>query len=270
MHSLPAISDRENATLRYISVVSEEIKPVAGIILGTGLGGLVKDLDIIHKIDYHNIPYFPISTVESHHGYLIYAKLSGRYVIVMQGRFHYYEGYSHQQITYPVYIMKRLGVRYLIVSNACGGLNPLYKKSDLMIMKDHINFHFHNPFKKPVKKSNIPVYDSKLIALAEKTAVRLHIPVRKGVYLSLHGPCLETAAEYRMIRKFGADVVGMSTIPEAIAASYLGIKVLGLSIITDMGLPDTLKPAVLEEILEAAAIAEPKLTLLTKEIVKNL
>jgi len=242
-----------------------------GIILGTGLGGLVKDINIHHRIDYKEIPHFPVSTVESHHGNLILGEISGKNAVVMQGRFHYYENYSHEEITYPVQVMKKMGVKVLIVSNACGGLNPIYKKADLMIMRDHINFHYDSPLKNfRFPSYNKPLYSPELIALAEKAALMNEISVRKGVYLSLHGPALETKAEYAMVRKFGADAVGMSTIPEATVASNLGIKTLGLSIITDMGLPDTLKPAVLAEILESAAEAEPKMTLLTRRTIEML
>lgn len=261
----------EDESFEHIIREASACQPKAGIILGTGLGGLVKDVNVKYKLDYRKIPHFPVSTVESHHGNLIFGEISGRQVVVMQGRFHYFEGYSHEEIIYPVRVMKRMGVETLIVSNACGGLNPLYRKSDLMIMKDHINFHFDTPLKNIRRNiSNANPYDRGLISLAEKIALENRISIKKGVYLSLHGPCLETRAEYRMIRKFGADVVGMSTIPEALYAAVNGIKTLGLSIITDMGLPDTLKPAVLAEILESAADAEPKLTMLTKKIIERL
>src|SRR4030095_16094737 len=261
----------EDESVDYISRQTGGYSPEAGIILGTGLGGLVKDLEIKYKIDYKDIPYFPLSTVESHEGTLIFGVIADKKAVIMQGRFHYYEGYSHEEITYPVRIMKRLGVKNLIVSNACGGLNPAFKKADVMIMTDHINFHFDTPLKNfKLNTCNKKVYDTELALLAEKAALDSGINVQKGVYLSLHGPSLETKAEYRMIRKFGADVVGMSTMPEALAAAYLGIKTLGFSIVTDMGLPDTLKPAVLSEILESAAIAEPKLTLLTKKVIERL
>lgn len=246
-------------------------KPQTGIILGTGLGGLVKDVNIHHKIDYRQIPHFPVSTVESHHGNLIFGEIAGSSVVIMQGRFHYYENYSHEEITYPVRLMKRLGISTLLVSNACGGLNPSFKKADLMIMKDHINFHYDTPLKIQKRSSdNRNCYDKGLISLAEQVALENGINIRKGVYLSLQGPALETKSEYRMVRKFGADVVGMSTIPEALYAANNGIRTLGLSIITDMGLPDTLKPAVLAEILESAAEAEPKLTMLTEKVIEKL
>jgi len=264
-------SRHENESYGYIAGTIKEFRPTAGIILGTGLGGLVKDVSIKYKIDYKQIPYFPVSTVESHHGYLIFGVISGRNVVIMQGRFHYYENYAHEEVTFPVRVMKRLGINYLLVSNACGGLNPVYKRADLMIMRDHINFHFDTPLKNfTLSSCNRIIYDRGLISLAEKIALENGINIRKGVYLSLQGPSLETRTEYRMIRKFGADVVGMSTIPEALIASNLGIRILGLSIVTDMGLPNILKPAVIEEILEAAAEAEPKLTLLTEKVIERL
>ena len=255
----------------YIKKITCGFIPEAGIILGTGLGGLVKDVEVKFEIDYKDIPYFPVSTVESHHGKLIFGNISGKQAVIMQGRFHYYENYAHEEVTYPVNVMKSLGIKTLLVSNACGGLNPLFRKADLMIMRDHINFHYDTPLKNT--GSLIPnkrIYDKGLIALAEKAALENGISIRKGVYLSLQGPALETSAEYRMVRMFGADVVGMSTIPEATVASNLGIKTLGLSIITDLGFADNLKPARIEEILESAAIAEPKLTLLTEKVIEAL
>ena len=260
-------------TTSLINGITGGSLPAIGIILGTGLGGLVKDIHIEHKIDYKEIPHFPVSTVESHHGYLIFGNISGKSCVIMQGRFHYYEGYLHEDITYPIQIMASLGVKYLIVSNACGGLNPVFKKSDLMIMRDHINFHFTTPFHGwggRHKYNNKHPYSYELIKLAEQVALENEIKVRKGVYLSLHGPCLETKVEYRMVRKFGADVVGMSTIPEALLAVNHDMKVLGFSIVTDMGLPDTLKPAVISEILETAAMAEPNLTMLTEKIIERI
>jgi purine-nucleoside phosphorylase len=255
----------------HISNYTGGSKPEVGIILGTGLGGLVKDVTEEFRIDYKEIPYFPVSTVESHHGSLIFGKISGRSAVIMQGRFHYYENYTHEEVTYPVRVMEKLGIKYLLVSNACGGLNPIYKKADLMIMRDHINFHFDTPVKNFKRaSSNRCIYDRGLITIAERAALQNGVSIRKGVYLSLHGPALETRSEYRMVRKFRADVVGMSTIPEATLAAYLGIKTLGLSIVTDMGLPDNLKPAVLAEILESAAVAEPKLTQLTEKVIENL
>ena len=243
-----------------------------GIILGTGLGGLVKDIEIVSEIDYSEIPYFPVSTVESHSGKLIFGKLSGKNIVAMQGRFHFYEGYSMDEVTFPVKVLNSLGVKNLIVSNACGALNPKFKRTDLMIITSHINLLFDTPLKNKKLEYNdgSNIYSKKLIRLAGETALENEIEVQKGTYAPVQGPNLETAAEYRMIRKFGGDTVGMSTIPEALIAANLGINVLGLSIITDEGFPDTLKVALLPHILEAAGIAEPRLTLLIRKLVEKI
>ncbi len=258
-------------TIEFLKNIYKEDYPV-GIILGTGLGGLVKDISINSHIDYSQIPNFPVSTVESHSGKLIFGTLSGTNIIAMQGRFHFYEGYSMEQVTFPVYIMKSLGVKYLIVSNACGALNPKFRSTDLMIMTSHISLLFDTPLKNTdtVFSDGSNFYSKELIELAEQTALENKISVQKGVYAPVQGPNLETAAEYRMIRRFGGDTVGMSTVPEAMIANNLGMKVLGLSIITDEGFPDTLKVAMLPHILKAAAIAEPKLTLLIRKLVSKL
>jgi purine-nucleoside phosphorylase len=243
-----------------------------GIILGTGLGGLVKDIKISHEIEYSEIPHFPVSTVESHSGKLIFGKLSGKNIVAMQGRFHFYEGYSMDEVTFPVYVLKQLGVNHLIVSNACGAVNPGFRRSDLMIMTSHINLLFDTPLKRKTLNFNngSRIYSKKLIELAEKTALENGINIQKGTYVPVQGPNLETVSEYRMVRKFGGDTVGMSTIPEALVANNLGIEVLGLSIITDQGFPDTLKVAMLKDILEAAGITEPSLTLLIRKLVEKL
>ncbi len=243
-----------------------------GIILGTGLGGLVKDIDISESVDYSHIPNFPVSTVESHSGKLIFGKLSGKNIVAMQGRFHFYEGYSMNQVTFPIHVMKELGVKYLIASNACGALNPQFRKTDLMIMTSHINLLFDTPLKKQqfCFTDGRSFYSKKLIELAEQTAIENGIGIQKGSYVPVQGPNLETSSEYRMIRRFGGDTVGMSTIPEVMIANSLGIECLGLSIITDEGFPDTLKVAILKDILHAASIAEPKLTLLIRNLVKKL
>jgi purine-nucleoside phosphorylase len=248
-----------------------------GIILGTGLGGLVKDIEIEHGFDYSELPHFPLSTVESHHGKLIFGKIAGKNVVAMQGRFHYYEGYTMQQITYPVRVMKFLGVKTLLVSNACGGMNPLYRRGDIMLMVDHINLLGDNPLIGKNENELGPrfpdmsePYNFDLIKLAEDAALKNQVKLQKGVYVAVPGPNLETRAEYRFLRNIGADVVGMSTIPENIVANHMGIKVLGLSIITDECFPESLKPAVLEEIIAAANAAEPKMTLIMKEVIKAL
>jgi purine-nucleoside phosphorylase len=248
-----------------------------GIILGTGLGGLVSEIEIEHEIDYDQLPHFPISTVESHHGKLIFGKINGKNVVAMQGRFHFYEGYSMQQITYPVRVMKFLGVQTLLVSNACGGMNPIYRRADVMLMLDHINLIGDNPL---IGKNEDELgprfpdmsepYDLGLIKLAEEVALENKIPVQKGVYVAVAGPNLETRAEYRFLRNIGADVVGMSTIPENIVANHMGIKVLGISIITDECFPDSLQAVNVQEIIDTAMKAEPKMTLIMKEVIRKL
>jgi purine-nucleoside phosphorylase len=243
-----------------------DLNPKIGIILGTGLGSLADGIEIKAKIDYGTIPHFPVSTVESHAGRLLVGHLKGKPVVAMQGRFHYYEGYTLQQVTFPVRVMQALGVETLIVSNACGGLNPLFKRGDIMIITDHINLLGNNPLVGPNDDSigdRFPdmynCYDKELVKLAEETALEQKLPAKKGVYVAVAGPNLETAAEYRFLRTIGADVVGMSTVPEVIAARHQHTKVLAFSIITDMGLPDALGACSLDEIIATANKAEPKL-----------
>ncbi len=248
-----------------------------GIVLGTGLGGLVNEIKIEHEIHYSELPHFPLSTVESHSGKLILGTLSNKNVFVMQGRFHFYEGYTMQQITYPIRVMKKMGVKTLILSNACGGMNPQFKRGDIMIITDHINLLGDNPLIGKNEDELGPrfpdmseAYDKNLIALAEEIALENKIKVQKGVYVAVAGPNLETKAEYRFLRAIGADVVGMSTVPENIVANHMGIKVFGLCIVTDECFPDSLKPVDLKEILAAAAEAEPKMTKIIKEVVSKL
>lgn len=265
------MTEKHKEALQFLRNIHKE-KYTTGIILGTGLGGLVKDIKTESSIDYSDIPHFPVSTVESHSGKLIFGKLSGNNIVAMQGRFHSYEGYSMEDVTFPIQILKELGIKYLIVSNACGAVNPTFRKTELMIMTSHINLLFDSPVKN-IKQGNDKlsrIYSDKLIKLAEDTAIENGISVQKGTYVPVQGPNLETPAEYRMIRKMGGDTVGMSTIPEALTANELGIEVLGLSIITDEGFPDTLKVAVLKDILEAASIAEPGLTLLIRKLAAKL
>jgi len=270
------LTEMINETLSVIQKKTGK-KYEVGIILGTGLGGLVKDISVEHEIDYADLPHFPLSTVESHQGKLIFGKINGKDVVAMQGRFHFYEGYSMQQITYPVRVMKFLGVRNLIVSNACGGMNPIYRSGDIMLIVDHINLLGDNPL---IGKNEDELgprfpdmsepYDLELIKLAEEVALENKIRVQKGVYVAVPGPNLETKAEYRFLRNIGADVVGMSTVPENIVAVHMGMKVLGVSIITDECFPDSLKPARVEEIIETAMKTEPKMTLIMKEVIKKL
>lgn len=263
-------------TLPYIRTHTKATPPI-GIILGTGLGGLAKEIQVETTLDYHNIPHFPISTVEFHAGKLFFGMLGGKSVIAMQGRFHYYEGYSMKQITYPVRVMKELGVKILLISNACGGMNPQYRAGDLMIMEDHINLLGDNPLiggndeeLGPRFPDMSEPYSRELIELAEKIALEKGIKLQKGVYVAVAGPNLETRAEYRFLRIIGADAVGMSTIPECIAANHAGLKVFGLSVVTDLCFPDALKPAKIEEIIETANKAEPKLTTIMKTMIERL
>lgn len=248
-----------------------------GIILGTGLGALVKEIDIELTIDYEDIPNFPVSTVESHKGRLIFGTIHGEKVVAMQGRFHYYEGYTMQQITFPVRVMKYLGVKTLFVSNACGGMNPFYRRGDIMIMVDHINLLGDNPLigknydeLGPRFPDMSEPYSFDLIALAEEAALDNRIKLHKGVYVAVSGSSLETRAEYRFLRAIGADVVGMSTIPENIVANHMGMKVLGMSIVTDECFPESLKPVTLQEMLDAAGIAEPRMTKIFTEVIRRL
>lgn len=265
-----------NETLEVIKKITTEEYPF-GIILGTGLGGLTKEIDVQHEIEYEDLPHFPLSTVESHHGKLIFGKIGDKNVVAMQGRFHFYEGYSMKQITYPVRVMKFLGVKTMLVSNACGGMNPIYKRGDIMLMVDHINLLGDNPLigmnedeLGPRFPDMSEPYDLELIKVAEEVALENKIKVQKGVYVAVPGPNLETKAEYRFLRTIGADVVGMSTIPENIVANHMGIKVLGISIVTDECFPDSLKPVNVEEIISTAMKAEPKMTLIMKEVVKRI
>lgn len=260
-----------NKSFDFINKSIGSYKPDIGIILGTGLGGLVKEVNIKFDLDYSDIPFFPVSTVESHHGRLLFGEIYGRKVMIMQGRFHFYEGYNMSEITYPINVMGKINIDTLLVSNACGAVNPMFRKGDLMIMRDHINFLYDSPVRNhTIEISNKRIYDEKLIKLAEQIAVQNNIPIKKGVYCTLQGPNLETRSEYRLARMIGADVVGMSTVPESLLSLRHKIRVIGFSIVTDEGFPDSLKPAVLSEILSVAADAEPKLTLLIKKIIQKL
>lgn len=248
--------------------------PEVGIILGTGLGGLVKEIEIEKQLMYSNIPDFPISTLEFHSGKLIFGTLGGVKVVAMQGRLHYYEGYSMQQITLPVRVMKMLGIKTLFVSNASGSLNPTIKKGDLMVIEDHINLQPANPL---VGRNDTDMgprfpdmsepYKRTLVNKALDIASANNITCHKGVYVAVTGPNLETKAEYRYLRIIGGDAVGMSTVPEVIVANHSGLTVFAISVITDEGFTDVLTPVSLEEILAVAHEAEPKMTLILKELI---
>ncbi len=265
-----------NETLEVIRKKTDKDYGI-GIILGTGLGGLAKEMEVEFEFDYSKLPHFALSTVESHHGKLLFGKIEGQDVVVMQGRFHFYEGYSMHEITYPVRVMKMLGVKFLLVSNAGGGMNPLFNLGDLMIIEDHINLLGDNPL--IGKNENLlgprfpdmsEPYNHALIEIAEKAALDNKIKIHKGVYVAVPGPSLETRAEYRFLRATGADVVGMSTVPENIAANHMGMKVLGISIITDVCFPDALEPIDVTKIIATANSAEPKMTTIFKKVIKEL
>ncbi len=253
------------------------IQPEIGIILGTGLGGLVKEITIKHSINYEDIPNFPVSTVEGHSGKLIFGELGGKNVVAMQGRFHYYEGYDMKQVTFPVRVMKCLGIQKLFVSNAAGGVNANFEIGDLMIINDHINMFPSNP----LIGKNIPewgprfpdmsdVYDKNIIEKAKKIAAKNNINVQEGVYLGLSGPTFETPAEYKFIQIIGADAVGMSTVPEIIVARHMSIPCFAMSIITDLGVAGRIVKVTHEDVIEAAAKAEIKMTLIMKELIREL
>jgi purine-nucleoside phosphorylase len=263
-----------NEATAYIQSKIGDFKPQFGIILGTGLGKLTTEIEIEHTLNYEDIPNFPIATVEFHTGKLLFGKLSGKNVVCMQGRFHYYEGYSMQQVTFPVRVMKMLGIERLFVSNASGGMNPMYKESDLMIIEDHIALFLpENPLVgKNIMGERFPdmsePYDLDMIEKANLIATQNGIDgLHSGTYVSVTGPQLETKAEYKLLRMLGADAVGMSTVPEVIVARQMDLPVFGISVITDMCIPETLKKAKIENILAAAFKAEPNMTLIIKELI---
>lgn len=251
--------------------------PEVALVLGTGLGALGRAITVECEIPYGEIPGFPLSTVESHAGRLLAGVLGGRRVMAMQGRFHRYEGYSLQQVTFPVRVLRALGASTLVVSNACGGMNPSWAPGDLMLIADHINLLGDNPLIGPhhaMLGDRFPdmsaPYDPALLAITRQVAAELGQTLREGVYVAVQGPNLETRAEYRMLRSLGADVVGMSTVPEVIVAVQAGMRVLGLSIITDQCLPDSLQPAHLETIIATANQAEPNLTALVRGLLERM
>jgi purine-nucleoside phosphorylase len=253
------------------------LKPEVAIILGTGLGGLATEIEVEASIPYQEIPGFPLSTVETHAGRLLLGRLGKRPVVAMQGRFHRYEGYLLSDVTFPVRVLHALGAGTLVVSNACGGMNPLWGPGDLVLLSDHINLLGDNPLvgsnddRLGLRFPDMSApYDPELRALARQTALELGIVLREGVYVAVPGPSLETRAEYRMLRTMGADVVGMSTVPEVIVAVHAGMRALGISIITDQCLPDALEPADIGRIIATAGRAEPSLTRLIRGVVERL
>ncbi len=271
------MSENIESTTQYIKSRIGDFEPEVGIILGTGLGGLVNEIEVEKQLMYSNIPDFPISTLEFHSGKLIFGTLGGVKVVAMQGRLHYYEGYTMKQITFPVRVMKMLGIKTLFVSNASGSLNPDFKKGDLMVIEDHISLQPQNPL---VGRNDADLgprfpdmsepYKRTLIASALDIAKKNNITCHKGVYVAVAGPNLETKAEYKYLRIIGGDAVGMSTVPEVIVANHMGLPVFAISVLTDEGFPEDLKPVSVEEIIAVAVAAEPKLTLILKELIAGL
>jgi purine-nucleoside phosphorylase len=262
-------------TVSYIKTKTD-FTPEVGIILGTGLGGMVREIKSQFILKYEEIPNFPVSTVEGHHGKLIFGKINGKNIIAMQGRFHYYEGYTTQQVTFPVRVMKSLGIRYLFVSNASGGVNPHYEIGDLMILDDHINL-IPNPLigkHYPEFGSRFPdmsnTYDKELISKALVIAHKEKIKVQKGCYIATTGPTLETPKEYEYFRIIGGDAVGMSTVPEIIVAHQIGLVCFAISIITDLGVRGKIVKVTLDDVQRVASEAEPKMTLIIKELIAGL
>lgn len=276
MTASPALFDRLGAAAKVVKGRTS-ITPEVAIILGTGLGGLADEIDVAASIPYQEIPGFPLSTVESHAGRLLLGHLGKRPVVAMQGRFHRYEGYDLAEVTFPVRVLHALGARTLVVSNACGGMHPLWSPGDLVLLSDHINLLGDNPLvganddRLGLRFPDMSApYDPELRALARAAAAELGITLREGVYVAVPGPSLETRAEYRMLRTLGADVVGMSTVPEIIVGVHAGMRTLGISIITDQCLPDALEPADIGKIIATAARAEPSLTRLIRALVERL
>lgn len=264
-------------TVEYIKQKCNSFQPEIGIVLGTGLGGLVNEIEVEFSLMYSNIPNFPISTLEFHSGKLIFGKLNGKNVIAMQGRLHYYEGYSMQQITFPIRVMKALGIQHLFISNAAGSLNADFKKGDLMIINDHINLQPESPLRGRNDSDMGPrfpdmsqPYQKDFIKRALKIAEEEKITCHQGVYVSVTGPNLETKAEYNYLRIIGGDAVGMSTVPEVIVANHMSIPVFAISVLTDEGFTDVLAPVSLEEILETARTAEPKMTKILSQLILSL
>lgn len=267
---------RVDAAIAAVRAVTDS-KFRIGLILGTGLGKLAERIDVQHTIPYDSIPHFPVSTVESHKGRLLIGTLEGVSVICMQGRMHVYEGYSAREATFPIRVVAGLGIECLLITTACGGMNPAYRRGDLMLLSDHINLQGVNPLVGPNVEAWGPrfpdmsePYDAALRARAKQIADEHVIKLHEGVYVSVLGPNLETKAEYRFLRAIGADVVGMSTTPEVTVARHMDLRVMAIGVITDECFPDTLQPVTLEEVLEAAGIAEPKLTTIMSEVVVSL
>ncbi|MDV6169881.1 purine-nucleoside phosphorylase [Flavobacterium sp. DG1-102-2] len=265
--------EKVQETAKYISDKTGFV-PRYGVILGSGLGSFTDEIEVQFTLNYDEIPNFPVSTVEGHSGALVFGKIGQNNVVAMKGRFHYYEGYNMEQVTFPVRVMKALGVDKLIVSNASGGVNPFYKVGDIVLIYDHINFFPEHPLRGQNDERFGPrflnmneAYSRKMISKAKEIAVAQSIDVKDGIYLGLQGPTYETMSEYRMVKILGADCVGMSTVPEVIVARHMNMEVFGLSVITDMGNEEGIQTLSHDEVLQAAKAAEPKVKALIKELI---
>lgn len=262
---------------QYIQLQTKQFKPFAGVILGTGLGGLVKEMELEYTLSYEDIPNFPVSTVEGHSGKLLFGQIGGKNVVVMQGRFHFYEGYDMQKVVFPVRVMKLLGIEYLFISNASGGVNPEHEIGDVMVLNDHINLFPSNPLIGANYKEFGPrfpdmsePYDKSLIKKAFDIAAENGFKVHQGVYVGVSGPCFETPAEYKYMRIIGGDAVGMSTVPEVIAGRHMSIPCFAVSVITDLGVEGKIVEVSHEEVIKAAGLAEKKMLILFKNMLAGL
>ncbi|EIT87271.1 purine nucleoside phosphorylase [Fictibacillus macauensis ZFHKF-1] len=274
---MATLSLKMNEAVSFITEKMNGLHPEIGLILGSGLGELADEIEQAVHIDYSDIPHFPVSTVEGHAGKLVIGSLNGKTVLAMQGRFHFYEGYSMQEVTFPVRVMKGLGVKLLLVTNACGGMNPSFAAGDLMIIEDHLNMTGANPLIGPNDAELGPrfpdmstAYTPELVTFTKETAARLGVNVQQGVYAGITGPTYMTKAELRMLRTVGGDAIGMSTVPEVIVASHMSMKVIGISCITDMAVADELEPLTHEQVVAVANRTKPKFIQLVKELVKDV
>lgn len=268
--------EKVQQTVQYINEKTNNFNPEYGVILGSGLGSFTDDINIEFTLPYVEIPNFPVSTVEGHKGALVFGTIGTKKVVAMQGRFHYYEGYDMKEVTFPVRVMKYIGVQKLIVSNASGGVNPNYKVGSIVLLKDHINMMPEHPLRGendsrfgPRFVNMSEPFSRKMIAKAKEIATTLEIPVQDGIYLGLQGPTFETISEYRMVKILGADCVGMSTVPEVIVARHMELETFGISVITDMGNEDNIETITHNEVLEAARKAEPHVRKLIKELIQQ-
>lgn len=273
---MSTILSRIGETVSYLQNIYKDI-PEVGVVLGSGLGNFASEIEVTKEIPYNEIPNFPVSTVEGHSGKLVFGTISGKKVVAMAGRFHFYEGYSAEDVVFPIRVMKFLGIRFLFISNAAGGVNPNFKVGDLMIIKDHISFSTWNPL---IGKNELELgprfpdmsepYKKEMIGLAKTVGTELGILLHEGVYFGVTGPTFETRAEYKLIQHVGADAVGMSTVQEVIVACHMGLPVFAISIITDLGIREEENKITHDEVLQAAAAAEPKLTAIFKKLIASV